>query len=100
MVKAHLRELGPQKEDVPVIGQMPEAVRRSLRALCQREGIPDLGLHALRHTAGTRLTRAGFQLQDAAGYLGPVGRRPTQGAPAGPVKETTLLPGVENITAP
>ncbi|QII22331.1 site-specific integrase (plasmid) [Deinococcus wulumuqiensis R12] len=27
-------------------------------------------LHALRHTAGTRLVRAGFQLQDVFEYLG------------------------------
>ena len=67
---ADLRELGPQQEGVAVIGRTPEAARGRLRTLCQREGIPYLGLHALRHTAGTRLVRAGFQLQDVAEHLG------------------------------
>ena len=67
---ADLRELGPQHEEVAVIGRTPEAARGRLRTLCQREGIPYLGLHALRHTAGTRLVRAGFQLQDVAEHLG------------------------------
>lgn len=67
---ADLQELGPQREDVPVIGRTPEAARGRLRTLCLREGVPYLGLHALRHTAGTRLVRAGFQLQDVAEHLG------------------------------
>lgn len=67
---ADLRELGPRGEQVPVIGRTPEAARGRLRTLCQREGVPYLGLHALRHTAGTRLVRAGFQLQDVAEHLG------------------------------
>lgn len=35
-----------------------------------RVDVPYRGLHALRHTAGTRLVRAGFQLQDVAEHLG------------------------------
>ncbi|WP_425514242.1 tyrosine-type recombinase/integrase [Deinococcus aestuarii] len=58
-----------------MIGRTPEAARGRLRTLCKREGIPYLGLHALRHTAGTRLVRAGFPLQDVAEHLGH--RRPT-----------------------
>nr|WP_281416261.1 tyrosine-type recombinase/integrase [Deinococcus aestuarii] len=61
---------GSAKEEVAVIGRTPEAARGRLRTLCKREGIPYLGLHALRHTAGTRLVRAGFQLQDVAEHLG------------------------------
>ncbi|MBZ9751735.1 tyrosine-type recombinase/integrase [Deinococcus sp. HMF7604] len=53
-----------------VIGRTPEAARSRLRTLCRQVGIPYLGLHALRHTAGTQLVRAGFQLQDVAEHLG------------------------------
>lgn len=67
---ADLRELGPREEGEPVIGRTPEAARQRLRTLCGRVGVPYLGLHALRHTAGTRLVRAGFQLQDVAEHLG------------------------------
>ncbi|WP_216329529.1 tyrosine-type recombinase/integrase [Deinococcus aestuarii] len=67
---ADLRELGPQKEEVAVIGRTPEAARGRLRTLCKQQGIPYLSLHALRHTTGTRLVRAGFPLQDVAEHLG------------------------------
>lgn len=65
-----LRTLGNQVPESPVIGRTPEAARARLRTLCARVGVPYLGLHALRHTAGTRLVRAGFQLQDVAEHLG------------------------------
>lgn len=65
-----LHELGPRSPSTPVIGRTPEAARARLRTLCTRVGVPYLGLHALRHTAGTRLVRAGFQLQDVAEHLG------------------------------
>lgn len=65
-----LRTLGNQVPESPVIGRTPEAARARLRTLCTRVGVPYLGLHALRHTAGTRLVRAGFQLQDVAEHLG------------------------------
>ncbi|MFC3832887.1 tyrosine-type recombinase/integrase [Deinococcus rufus] len=64
-----LRELGGQGTHL-VIGRTPEAARNRLRTLCIRVGVPYRGLHALRHTAGTRLVRAGFQLQDVAKHLG------------------------------
>jgi len=67
---ADLRELGAKEAHVPVIGRTPEAARARLRTLCTRVGVPYLGLHALRHLAGTRLIRAGFQLQDVAEHLG------------------------------
>lgn len=53
-----------------VIGRTPEAARSRLKTLCRRLGVPYLGLHALRHLAGTRLVRAGFDLQDVAEHLG------------------------------
>ncbi|WP_295821739.1 site-specific integrase [uncultured Deinococcus sp.] len=65
-----LRELGVKPRQFHVIGRTPEAARARLRTLCTRTGVPYLGLHALRHTAGTRLMRAGFQLQDVAEHLG------------------------------
>ena len=67
---ADLRELGVQAAERPVIGRTPEAARGRLRRLCLQADVPYLGLHALRHTAGTRLIRAGFQLQDVAEHLG------------------------------
>lgn len=67
---ADLRAMEPRQSDVTVIGRTPEAARGRLRTLCKREGVAYLGLHALRHTAGTRLVRAGFQLQDVAEHLG------------------------------
>ncbi|MFC3919229.1 tyrosine-type recombinase/integrase [Deinococcus metalli] len=65
-----LRALGGKAEPVHVIGRTQEAARARLRTLCARAGVSYLGLHALRHTAGTRLMRAGFQLQDVAEHLG------------------------------
>ncbi|WP_295815599.1 tyrosine-type recombinase/integrase [uncultured Deinococcus sp.] len=65
-----LQTLGVQDGALPVIGRTPEAARARLRTLCIKTSIPYLGLHALRHTAGTRLMRAGFQLQDVAEHLG------------------------------
>ncbi|GGO37129.1 tyrosine-type recombinase/integrase [Deinococcus humi] len=65
-----LRELGSGAEEQRVIGRTPEAARKRLQTLCQRVNVPYLGLHALRHAAGTRLIRAGFQLQDVAEHLG------------------------------
>lgn len=67
---ADLREMSVEAPDARVIGRTPEAARARLRTLCKRVGVPYLGLHALRHTAGTRLVRAGFQLQDVAEHLG------------------------------
>ncbi|MFK7604382.1 tyrosine-type recombinase/integrase [Deinococcus sp. SM5_A1] len=65
-----LQALGPGGEEQRVIGRTPEAARLRLRTLCKIANVPYLGLHALRHAAGTRLIRAGFQLQDVAEHLG------------------------------
>lgn len=46
------------------------ALRKRMRVLCARAGVPYLGLHALRHTAGTRLMREGATAADAARHLG------------------------------
>lgn len=62
-----LTRIAPEQR---VIGRTPEAARLRLRNLCARVGVPYLGLHALRHSAGTRLIRAGFALQDVAEHLG------------------------------
>jgi integrase/recombinase XerC len=67
---ADLRAMPPQEKASSVIGRTPEAARGRLRTLCKQTGVTYLGLHALRHTAGTRLMRAGFQLQDVAEHLG------------------------------
>jgi len=67
---ADLQDLGPQEAERAVIGRTPEAARMRLRTLCKQVQVPYLGLHALRHAAGTRLIRAGFQLQDVAEHLG------------------------------
>lgn len=65
-----LRELGPQAADHLVIGRSPEAARKRVRSLCERAGVKYQGIHAFRHTAGTSLRRAGFDLQDVAEHLG------------------------------
>ena len=67
---ADLHTMGSHADEKLVIGRTPEAARGRLRTLCKQVGVPYLGLHALRHTAGTRLVRAGFQLQDVAEHLG------------------------------
>ena len=53
-----------------VIGGTPEAARLRLRRACLRVGVPFLSLHALRHSAGTRLVKSGRTLQDVARHLG------------------------------
>ena len=50
-------------------GSYPAAVER-LQRLCHRAGIAYRGHHALRHYAGTRLTREGASLDDVARHLG------------------------------
>jgi integrase/recombinase XerC len=50
-------------------GSYPAAVER-LRRLCLRAGVAYRGYHALRHYAGTRLTREGASLDDVARHLG------------------------------
>lgn len=47
-----------------------ETVRGKLRALCGRAGVAYRGVHALRHSAGTRLLRETHDLEMTARHLG------------------------------
>jgi len=60
---------GVQSEGAVIGGSYPAAVER-LRRLCTRAAVPYRGYHALRHYAGTRLTREGASLDDVARHLG------------------------------
>jgi integrase/recombinase XerC len=53
-----------------VIGSSEVAARQRLERACSRVGVDYLGLHALRHSAGTKLLRSGRSLQDVARHLG------------------------------
>ncbi|WP_081845846.1 tyrosine-type recombinase/integrase [Deinococcus marmoris] len=57
-------------EDDLVIGGSYAAAVERLRRLCVRTGVAYRGHHALRHYAGTRLTREGASLDDVARHLG------------------------------
>jgi integrase len=46
-----------------------ETVRRAIRAGFRRAGLPDRGVHVLRHTAATRMLRAGASLKEIADVL-------------------------------
>jgi integrase len=48
----------------------PTVPRAALKALCAKAGVPYLGFHALRHSAGTRLMRESGNLQLVAAHLG------------------------------
>lgn len=65
-----LSQMGPGEAGQVVIGRTPEASRKRVKSLCERSGVKYLGIHALRHTAGTSLRKAGFDLQDVAEHLG------------------------------
>ena len=62
--------LAGQPGQALIIGGTPEAARLRLRAICLQIGVPFLSLHALRHSAGTRLVKSGRSLQDVARHLG------------------------------
>lgn len=59
----------PEQQGSLIGGSYPAAVER-LRRLCHRAGVAYRGYHALRHYAGTRLTREGASLDDVARHLG------------------------------
>lgn len=59
-----------ESADPLVIGGTPEAARLRLRRACLQANVPFLSLHALRHSAGTRLVKSGRSLQDVARHLG------------------------------
>ncbi|WP_407572884.1 tyrosine-type recombinase/integrase [Deinococcus altitudinis] len=60
---------GMQSEGEVIGGSYPAAVER-LQRLCTRAAVQYRGYHALRHYAGTRLTREGASLDDVARHLG------------------------------
>ena len=60
---------GVRSEGAVIGGSYPAAVER-LQRLCTRTEVPYRGYHALRHYAGTRLTREGASLDDVARHLG------------------------------
>jgi integrase len=60
---------GVRSEGAVIGGSYPAAVER-LQRLCTRAAVPHRGYHALRHYAGTRLTREGASLDDVARHLG------------------------------
>lgn len=57
------------ENDLIIGGSYPATVERLWR-LCVRTGVAYRGHHALRHCAGTRLTREGASLDDVARHLG------------------------------
>ena len=59
----------PEQPGSLIGGSYPAAVER-LQRLCLRAGVAYRGYHALRHYAGTRLTREGASLDDVARHLG------------------------------
>ena len=59
----------PEQPGSLIGGSYPAAIER-LRRLCLRAGVAYRGYHALRHYAGTRLTREGASLDDVARHLG------------------------------
>jgi len=62
----------PRPQRIGTVVEFPHrmAAWRALRSLCLRTGVPCLGLHALRHTAGTRLMRQTKNPQDVMALLG------------------------------
>lgn len=59
----------PEQQGPLIGGSYPAAIER-LRRLCLRAEVPYRGYHALRHYAGTRLTKEGASLDDVARHLG------------------------------
>ncbi|WP_420593891.1 tyrosine-type recombinase/integrase [Deinococcus sp.] len=69
-LRRELSALMAQSASDKLIGGTPEAARLRLRRECLKAGVPFLSLHALRHSAGTRLVKSGRTLQDVARHLG------------------------------
>ncbi|GAA5437646.1 tyrosine-type recombinase/integrase [Deinococcus aquaticus] len=59
----------PEQQGSLIGGSYPAAVER-LHRLCLRAEVAYRGYHALRHYAGTRLTKEGASLDDVARHLG------------------------------
>ena len=69
-LSSHISAAPTPAADAHVVGGTPESARLRLRRACSEAGVPFLSLHALRHTAGTRLVKSGRTLQDVARHLG------------------------------
>ena len=48
----------------------PDSVSRSFKRLCEKEGVPGVRLHDLRHFVATQLLSAGVDVRTVAGRLG------------------------------
>ncbi|WP_293911172.1 tyrosine-type recombinase/integrase [Deinococcus sp.] len=65
-----LRQLGPKIPDQRLFPLTDAAVRKRLRLLCLKTGVPYRAVHALRHYSGTRLYKASNDLEAVARHLG------------------------------
>jgi integrase len=65
-----LSALGPGQPEQRVFSLSDVAVRKRLRVLCLKAGVPYRAVHALRHYSGTRLYRASSDLEAVARHLG------------------------------
>lgn len=52
------------------VSWFPDSVSRSFKRLCEKEGVPDVRLHDLRHFVATQLLSAGVDVRTVAGRLG------------------------------
>jgi integrase len=59
-----------RKPGEKLIGLTPQGIREAIRRLCVKVGVPYQGVHALRHSSGTRLYRATRDLKAVARHLG------------------------------
>lgn len=65
-----LRVLGGGQPEQRLFSISDVAVRKRLRVLCLKTGVPYRAVHALRHYSGTKLYRAGSDLEAVARHLG------------------------------
>lgn len=59
----------PRQDDTVLSYGYTKKARRALKALCQRAGVTYLGLHSLRHYAGTSLHQKGRELLEISHHL-------------------------------
>jgi integrase len=52
----------------------PDSLGQDFRRLCEREGLPELTLHSLRHFSASMLIASGRDVRTIAGRLGPLRR--------------------------
>jgi integrase/recombinase XerC len=68
-LEAALEALTP-RPGIGVLGLTAQGARAALRRLCTRSGVTYRGIHALRHSAGTRVYRETGDLENVARHLG------------------------------